>query len=489
MRKILLLTSVFLIISNCVMAQRFKHGMGCHYDPDKDGKVPQKARLMTRDFTSLPKTYSLKKYCPTPKSQAQYGTCTGWASGYAARTICEAIANSWVDKEIINKEAFSALFIYKNIESKPTNCKDGSCISDAMALMKNKGAAKYNSFDVLCADYVPSELFSEALNFKIDDYTRLFCDTYLGVDSVTNKEKWESTESKEFKILSVKKALSQDHPIVIGMVCYDSFDNIIGDLWNGSQEGDYGGHALCVIGYDDDKYGGAFEIMNSWGKNWANSGFVWITYEDFYRNVKYAYDVYVKKKEKGFLHDFSGDMHIGLKDGDREMSMVLKEKDNIVYYKATGEFLSGQRFRLYVSNDNPAWVYVIASDLKNNITKLFPESNSVSAYLNYQSSHIAIPGESSGLEFTMDNVPGTDYFCVLYSQEELDIEDIIQKMKTKGGSFYSKLNAALGDKLAPNDDIRFIQNRLGFSAKSNRTVVPLVVEITHKDINIKSGNM
>ena len=109
MRKILLLTSVFLIISNCVMAQRFKHGMGCHYDPDKDGKVPQKARLMTRDFTSLPKTYSLKKYCPTPKSQAQYGTCTGWASGYAARTICEAIANSWVDKEIINKEAFSAL--------------------------------------------------------------------------------------------------------------------------------------------------------------------------------------------------------------------------------------------------------------------------------------------------------------------------------------------------------------------------------------------
>ncbi len=485
MKKVLLLTSVLLFMSVCVMGQGRKHGMGCQYDPDIDGKVPRRATLMTRDFTTLPKAYSLKKYCPTPKSQAQYGTCTGWATGYASRTICEAIANGWTDKKKINDEAFSALFVYKNIEAKPTKCKEGTCISSALNFMMNTGAVKYKSFNVLCADYVPSALYTEAANFKIDNYTKLFSDDFHGLDPITQKELWTITETKEHKTLSVKKAISQKHPVVIGMSCYDSFDFIKGDLWNGKQNGDGDGHALCVIGYDDEKYGGAFEIMNSWGTDWANNGFVWITYEDFHRSVRYGYDVYVKKKEKSFLHHFSGDMYIEVKDGKREMPLILKEKDGIVYYKAIGEYWSGQHFRLLVSNNEPAWIYVISSDLKNEITKLFPESSSISAHLNYQSSHIAIPGESSGKEFTMDNVAGTDYFCVLYSQEELDINTIINQMSKSEGTFYSKLHAALGEKLAPLDDIRYIQNRLGFSARSNQSVVPLVVEITHKDINVK----
>ena len=33
-------------------------------------------------------------------------------------------------------------------------------------------------------------------------------------------------------------------------------------------------HAMTIIGYDDNKYGGAFEVMNSWGEAFGNKGFV-----------------------------------------------------------------------------------------------------------------------------------------------------------------------------------------------------------------------
>ena len=41
-----------------------------------------------------------------------------------------------------------------------------------------------------------------------------------------------------------------------------------------------GGHALCIVGYDDKLGGGAFKIANSWGKNWGKSGFFWLRYQD-----------------------------------------------------------------------------------------------------------------------------------------------------------------------------------------------------------------
>ena len=37
------------------------------------------------------------------------------------------------------------------------------------------------------------------------------------------------------------------------------------------QQMGFGGHAMCVIGYDDRVEGGAFQIMNSWGPEWGRT--------------------------------------------------------------------------------------------------------------------------------------------------------------------------------------------------------------------------
>ena len=52
---------------------------------------------------------------------------------------------------------------------------------------------------------------------------------------------------------------------------------------------------MCVIGYDDKRNGGCFEVMNSWGKECGDSGFVWIRYKDFKRTVSEAYIIITKK--------------------------------------------------------------------------------------------------------------------------------------------------------------------------------------------------
>ncbi len=54
---------------------------------------------------------------------------------------------------------------------------------------------------------------------------------------------------------------------------------------------------MCVIGFDDNKGGGAFEVMNSWGEDWGNNGFFWITYDDFTKHVNDCYALIGKKNK------------------------------------------------------------------------------------------------------------------------------------------------------------------------------------------------
>ena len=96
-----------------------------------------------------------------------------------------------------------------------------------------------------------------------------------------------------------KKALVENCPVLVGMNIYNSFSPATG-YWDGKHDGSRGNHAMCVIGYDDTKYGGAFEIMNSWGENWGNSGFIWVPYKTYSENAGWALELYMKPRANRF---------------------------------------------------------------------------------------------------------------------------------------------------------------------------------------------
>ena len=151
------------------------YGTGLVMDDEEYVQTPLKAQQLTRSYTSLPKRASLIQYCPTPGDQGQYGTCTSWAIAYAARTIVEAQLNGCTDPATNARNAFSPPFVYAQIKhAGDVNCDGGSSISKGLTLLMEKGVPQMANFYVECTAYIPKDAYTDASNYKIKDYFRLF---------------------------------------------------------------------------------------------------------------------------------------------------------------------------------------------------------------------------------------------------------------------------------------------------------------------------
>lgn len=464
--RILLAVAATLAATIPSMAQH--RALGLVYDPEEAARIPKKPQLVTRDFDVLPSSASLLKYCPYPGDQEQYGTCTSWATTFHARTIAEAIRQGWTDRQAITREAFAPMFIYHQIRNYTgDNCQNGTSIELALLKLISKGAPKYNDFRYKCVSSIPNDIFTKAAPNTIDDYFLLF----------------DIGDADAKKIRNTKKALAENRPVMFGMNVPASFQAIGKNqaVWNKTEtNNDGGGHAMCVVGYDDNKYGGAFYVMNSWGTDWADNGFVWIKYKDYAANAKYAFEMYLKAKEQPkpspapapvkAKNKFSGSMRFHLSTG-ADMTPVLSNG----VYNMSGSYISGTRYRIYLRNNEPAYVYVIASDNTKAVSKVFPPDDRTSPALVYKSNDIALPDEKWFIE--MDNTTGTDNICVLYSQNALDIKTLMSSIERGTGTFEQRVRAALGSKAVT--DASFTPSRISFTAQSDATVVPVFVNIRH----------
>jgi C1A family cysteine protease len=242
-RFIPVLAGVLLIaLQPPLFPQDFKRG--AILDEAVYNNLPRKAELLSRAYTALPAKASLKQYAPFPGDQTDYGSCVAWASAYAARTISESIAVNRRDRIGTTGNVFSPAYIYKNITDDP-ECQEGAQISWALDFFKTPGAARMVDTERK-TDFrkVDVSLYAEEKKYPIADYVILFD---RDADNTKNST----------KITKVKKSLAEGKPVIIGMNTPDSFINAK-NVWQPRESGSmwYGGHAMCVIGYDDDMEGG-----------------------------------------------------------------------------------------------------------------------------------------------------------------------------------------------------------------------------------------
>jgi C1A family cysteine protease len=485
MKNLSLLLVCLFLTSSLVSQEEF--GTGLKFDESLYNEIPQSVPLVTRSFTSLPKSYSLKGYAPTPQSQGRQGSCVGWASAYGARTIANAIKNGWkYNTAKINQNTFSPSFVYNQIRY---NAKcEGAYIENAMKVMNNYGAAKLSDFpytDKSCLKTPSSYTFSKAKNHKILTFERL--------------AKWNSPYNLVGK---VKKALSQKNPVVIGLFRFSSLKTDYNNVWIPSTG--KSGHAMVVVGYDDNKSGGAFEIMNSWGTRFGKNGFFWVKYADFQRQVKTAYVLVDKSNNNDIKNNndnnnnnnntyssnkLGGEITLKLSNGN-DMPVKLAEgatrnfnivKASKTTYKVNNTYTSGTQFRIYLTSKQRGYVYLIGyGSADKSVNKLYPFGG-FSDYFNYTNSEIAIPNEDYFIEF--DNNPGRDILCVLYSKEKLNISDIVNKAKSGSGDFVTRVKAALSYKMFKGSNVSFNSNKISFNASSNSSsakVVPVFIEMNHQ---------
>ncbi len=473
MKKILLL--LFLSSSLFMWGQR--RGTGLEIDDNIEQKIPHKTRLLTRSYTSLPRSWSIREYCPIPQDQDEYQTCVGWATAYAARTIAEAVRQGNKNTSEITREAYSPLYVYANIKYASTrNCNMGTNIEKAMQLLKNTGVVKKKSFDVQCADFVSSKLRTEASKNKIDDYFLLFGPNH----------------TYETAVSTTKKALVENCPVVIGFFTHVSFMQKGFECWNGKADQETGSHAMCVVGYDDDKYGGAFLLMNSWGTTWGDGGFAWVKYKDYSKYTHDALELYLKpkattpppaentttipKKPKTTVNKFSGNVSLRLSTGET-LGVTLGTTNGMKRYRVKESLFTGTRYRIYLGNKQPGYVYVFSSDQNNNVAVNFPFDSHTSAALTYSSNDIALPSETTWLE--LDDTRGVDYLCVLYSKYSVDVNSLLNHLKKGKGNFYEKVQSGFKKYLCKQDDIKFNSNNVSFSASGTGAMVPVFIEFTH----------
>lgn len=531
---------LFLMITTASIAQQ--HGLGAQFNIESITATPKKVDLSFRSFKAMPSSYSLEPYCPTPGDQGNHGTCTAFANGYGVATILYAKTHNITDKSVINKYAFSPTFLYeliKNADDK--DCQNGSDPVKAVITMITGGDALLKTVPYKCGSYISTDAKNEALNYKIKDAAIVYAAKGMSKDDAYFKQ------PDQF-VTDMKKALSEGCPISGGFHIPESFFRIKSSVWTptpGEETKDWkhNGHAMAVVGYDDNIAGGSFRILNSWGTGWADGGLVWVKYADFTRICVLALQVFAsplttppvenvkpepkpdpkpqpvpdpkpqpkpepKPQPKPVENTFtlSGNVEFKLNTGEdmpikitSTRNLTVEDdapaaKEDLVAYTMASSYSSGTKFRFYLTVDKEAYVYAFATDLTGKVNLILPFADNISTLVG-SNSVIAFPSDTKVIK--MDETRGTDYLLILYSASKLDAKSIAEKMNGMKGALSDKIKAVLGNKLIDKSKINYTKEQVGFSTKKLSTrnlsvsdddddakptegsVVPLMVELKH----------
>ncbi|MCL2184248.1 MAG: C1 family peptidase [Treponema sp.] len=446
-------------------------GRGAIFDEQYEN-LPRRAELAGRSYEGLPSSFSLRRYAPLPGDQADYGTCVAWAAAYAARTISESIALNRLNQTETTQNAFSPVYIYRNIRPDDPMCIQGAQIYSALDFMRDVGTVK--TLDVernISFPRVDLAYYRTVRKYPIADYVTLFSRDDRQKPAIITR--------------IVKKSISEGKPVIIGMNTPDSFLSAT-EVWRPREDPNifYEGHALCVIGYDDAQYGGSFEVLNSWGRKWGNGGYIWIPYKTFTDFVSEGYEIIENIANFSTTNKFEGFVRMEIAqtaNNNTERAVFKLNKENI--YTSAETFTQGTKVNFIVGARESAYVYSFVvtqpqeSDTSNFYSPvlLFPEAGR-SPLLNYSDSIVVLPGEERTINL---DTQGTTYLITLYSKYSLNILSIMRTFSSASGSINKRLAAAIGDNYTAS--LSFNENEAAFTLTPDNpnTVAVLVVAIQH----------
>lgn len=458
------------------LAQDFATGLV--FDDDAYNQVERVSPFSgARYGESMPLQYSLRAYAPAVRSQGPIGSCVGWATGYAAYTTAAAKMNEQTNRKTITEDAFSALYLYNHV--KVGSCGEGSRIDDACQFLTTNGDLKSSEFDSPVNDCFRTGDESQqarARQYRIKDYLTLF----------------HINEDPANKVFLTKKTLSEGNPVVIGMRLRKNFQRLQGDeIWdpNAGNTNFGGGHAMCVVGYDE--YKKAFLLMNSWGDDWGDEGFGWVSYEDYGVFCKYAYLLVLEERDGPVTPEVTlkGEFvfqYPVFEGGSYTFEEATTEKvSGYTYHTTRTDWKVGDQVQLLAKNlKKNEYVYVFSVDPKGKATVHWPRNETLdnAQFDGYRNSpivisddaEIVIPGENMAMT---KEAPGDDYLIIMYSDRPVDdFKSIVDAMNYSQSDVEGKLIGLLGDRVPASGAVNYNSGKMSFTAALPQgSIVPVIL--------------
>jgi len=252
---------------------------------DSIKEVLAKSKPLKGAAKALPSSADLRQWCAPIEDQGDLGSCT---------------ANAGVGLiEYFERRAFrkhldsSRLFLYKVTRNLLGWKGDtGAYLRDTMKAMVLFGVPpeRYWPYDIAKYEKEPTSFcYAFAQSYQAIKYYRL-----------------DPSGTSPSKVLSeVKKSVAAGLPAMFGFSVYSSMPGTgdgKGEIpYPGPGDRLEGGHAVVAVGYDDGKKigrdKGALLIRNSWGTEWGDKGYGWLSYsyvegglaDDFWSLVKAEY--------------------------------------------------------------------------------------------------------------------------------------------------------------------------------------------------------
>jgi len=443
------------------MDSNSQYALGSTYDEEKYVDTEIFASLANNGKNSMPNSVSLLEYAPKRGNQGSQGSCVGWASSYAARTILESRATG----KDPNKVVMSPSFLYNQIAL--PNCQ-GTYISEAMKSLQAVGDLPLSQFSYnerSCSDKPDSYEKTEASRYKIKGYNRLTKDG--------NQHKTD--------ILAIRQNLAQGAPVVIGMMVGGTFmQGMQGrEVWKPTntdynQRG-FGGHAMCVIGYDDYKEGGAFQIMNSWGPSWGKNGVAWVSYKDFDYFTKEAYGLYPMGNAKDGKFDPNKlAMKFGLVNNANGQNIPFQFLNGITF-RTKQPIAIGTQFKIESTNSIECYTYVFGQETDGSSYTLFPYTAKHSPYCGITGTRL-FPNDHS---LVADDLGSKDYMAIVVSKKPFDynqLNDLINK--AQGATYAEKVQRAIQSQQIPNVKYNSTGETINANADTQgKNIMAVVLEI------------
>lgn len=192
---------------------------------------------------SLPASYDLKKlgYMTSIKNQGDCGSCWAFATAGMFESVIKktfTVTENLSEQQLISCNSYGY------------GCDGGWFVPE----LYKDGAVRETSFpykqdDVDCKTGCRKYYHAAAARFLKAD----------GIPSVT----------------AIKNALYKYGAVAAAVYVDDRFQYYKSGVFNGKAAGDTN-HAILITGWDDEKQ--AWRIKNSWGKEWGESGYMWIAY-------------------------------------------------------------------------------------------------------------------------------------------------------------------------------------------------------------------